>query len=75
MKMAEMFCDHRDKVSSGRITAVAGTAAAIALALAPQWGGPAPEWDHMLLLIGGPGGFALWQKLRAPSEQPQHEDH
>ena len=62
--------DHHGKTSQGRVAAVAGLAVAGTLALAPLWGGPAPEFDVLVLFTIGPGGLALWQKLGASQEQP-----
>ena len=56
--------DHAGKLSQSRIAALGGAAAACALATAPLWGGPDPSMELVLVLFVGPGGLALWQKLR-----------
>lgn len=61
--------DHTGKTSQGRITALLGTGTACTLALAPLWGGPPPDLQLVLTLLGVPGGFALWQKMGAPKER------
>ena len=68
------FTDHAGKTSQGRIAAIAGTVTACALAAAPLWGGPEPQMDVLLVLLGVPGGLMLWQKVQAPQEKPAPAD-
>ena len=76
MNPLECCKDHSGKWSQARISAVMATSAGIALALAPQWGGEQTDLQFILALVLGPGGLALWQKLKgAKGEAPQHEDH
>ena len=61
--------DHQGKTSQARVCALAGILIAGALALAPWWGRPAPEFDVLALFVLGPGGLALWQKVQASQEK------
>ena len=71
MKEKSMLCDHQGKRSSARVAALAGTLTGCVLAAAPLWGGPSPDMNVLLVLMGGPGGLALWQKIHA---EQSHEE-
>ena len=75
MKKKSIFRDHSGKPSQGRIAALAGTATGCALALAPLWGGPQPTLEILMVVMGGPGALALWQKIQAPTEKPNAEEN
>ena len=68
--------DHTGKISQARVAAIVSAATACAIAAAPLWDGPVPSMEIVLVLLGGPGALALWQKLAAPQERPHEpEDH
>ena len=60
--MFDLFRDHKGKLSQGRVSALTGMGASVALATAPLWGGPPPDIEVLAVLMAVPGGFALWQK-------------
>ena len=48
--------DHTGKRSQGRLSALMGGVTACILCVAPLWGGPAPQMEIVLVLMGVPGG-------------------
>ena len=68
------ICDHSGKTSSARVAAIAGTLTGCAIAAAPLWGGPAPDMNIVIAVMGGPSALALWQKISAePKLGHNHE--
>lgn len=63
MKIASMVCDHKGKASSGRLASLAGTAAGVALAVAPLWGGPTTDIGVLIAVFSLPSGIGLGQKV------------
>ena len=60
--------DHTGKRSQGRLSALMGGVTACVLCVAPLWGGPTPQMEIVLVLMGVPGGLAVWQKVGASKE-------
>ena len=71
MNLFQMFADHRGKLSSGRVAALGSTGAAVALCVAPLWGGPTPDLIMVAMLLGIPGAYSQYQKTHAPAEKPE----
>ena len=73
MTIKSAICDHAGKRSSARVAALAGTFTGCALAAAPLWGGPSPDMNVLMVVMGGPGALALWQKVQAEQGTGRHE--
>ena len=69
--------DHSGKVSQGSVVALLGTASACLYALAPMGAEIATgqalqsdvDWNTFAMLLMGPNGYMLWQKISAPQER------
>ena len=58
-----VLTDHEGKRSNIRMVSTVSMVVAAWLALAPQWGGPAPDFQTLVLFaIGGPG-LKVWQAV------------
>lgn len=65
----QVFSDHTGKTSQARVSALVGLAIAGGLAFTQ----PGIDWEVLALFVGGPGGFALWQKAVAPMERRRED--
>ena len=62
-KKSGFLTDHQGKPSTARAIGVLSMGIAGALALAPLWGGPAPNFEIVVLFVLGGPGLKVWQSV------------
>ena len=61
--MKKIITDPNGKPSNIRAVSLLTTCIAGVLALAPLWGGPKPDWEIVIIFLGGPA-LKVWQATK-----------